>query len=252
MIDGMIFNISRFCIDDGPGIRTTVFLKGCPLRCLWCHNPESQSSLPEIANDGTVYGKKVSVEYVVSEILKDKVFYEKSGGGVTLSGGEPLFQPEFTAEILSKAKENGVSTALETCGYADSDTFLKCIKNADFVMFDIKAVNPENSKRWTGVSNEQIFKNLSRLDNSKKPYILRLPIVPTVNDTDEHFEAVAEIYMSLKNCEGFEVMPYHTLGNYKYGILNREYKLLNIDDADEEKKIRWIEKIQTLLKKSFN
>ncbi len=252
MTEGIIFNISRFCTDDGPGIRTTVFLKGCPLSCAWCHNPESQNLLPETANDGTIYGEKATAEYVINEILKDKVFYEKSGGGVTLSGGEPLFQPKFAAEILKKAKENGISTALETCGYADSNTFLSCIENTDFVMFDIKAVNQKNHKRWTGVSNEKILQNLSLLDKSRKPYILRLPIIPTANDTDRHFEEVAKIYKSLKNCKGFEVMPYHTLGNYKYDALNREYTLLSIEDADEKKKKQWTDKIQSLIKKTVN
>ncbi len=252
MAKGIVFNISRFCTDDGPGIRTTVFLKGCPLRCIWCHNPESQKSVFETANDGTVYGEKVTTEYVINEILKDKVFYDKSGGGVTVSGGEPLLQPEFTSEIFKKSKEAGVSTALETCGYADGDTFLKCIENVDFVLFDIKAVSNENHKKWTGASNEQILNNLYSLDKLQKQYILRLPIIPSLNDDDKHFKDVAQLYKSLKNCKGFEIMPYHSLGNYKYEALGREYALLDLADASKEQKMLWTEKLEYFIKQKTN
>ena len=154
---GKIINITRFCTDDGPGIRTTVFLKGCPLRCIWCHNPESQNPETEVYSDGEIIGKTVTPEEVFKEAVRDKMFYDTSGGGVTVSGGEPLFQPEFTAEVLELCRKNGIHTAIETCGYANRQALQTVLKFCDLVLFDIKETDESKHLEYTGVGQRIIF-----------------------------------------------------------------------------------------------
>ena len=187
-MNGKIFNIQKFCVDDGPGIRTTVFLKGCPLRCDWCHNPESQSVKSEFMfykekcsgcgrcagitvedkdflcynNAKEICGREASSDEVIKEVLKDKIFYDNSGGGMTLSGGEPLFQYDFSMELLKKAKENGIKTAVETCGYT-LKPLEEMSRYVDLWLYDIKILDEELHKKHTGVSNEVILKNLKFL-----------------------------------------------------------------------------------------
>lgn len=285
MTTGRIINIQRFCTKDGPGIRTTVFLKGCPLKCVWCHNPESQSGEREIlfyadkciscgacavnclknchkiengheyrkencVKCGTcekvcptkaieVCGTEISVDQVVETVKKDKEFYEVSGGGVTVSGGEPLFQAEFTIELLKECKKNSIHTAIETCGFADKKTFESVIKYCDLVLFDVKETNAEKHLSFTGAPLESILENLDVLNASDVPFIIRAPIIPTFNDRKEHFESLKKLKESLKNCQAIEIMPYHKIGEYKYGILGRENLLKDLKAPSKESVKNW-------------
>lgn len=283
---GSVINVTRFCTDDGPGIRTTVFLKGCPLSCAWCHNPESQKAPSEIFYDEKkcvlcracetvcrenrhtfaqgvhtfdlaqcsacgdcavvcptkaleMIGKTVCVEEIVNEVKKDAVFYQTSGGGVTLSGGEPLFQTDFCVEILRACKTAGIHTAIETSGFASERDFLRVLEYCDFVLFDVKDTDEERHIRNTGVSLQPIMRNLRLLDEKGVPFVLRLPIVPTFNDDLAHFANVKALAGTLRHCQGVEVMPYHTLGEYKYRLLQRPYACAHIKNPSVEQTEKW-------------
>ena len=286
---GNVLNIQRFCTDDGPGIRTTVFLKGCPLKCLWCHNPESQSRFSEIMYDAgkcigcgscisvcpkkcheitathvflrkdcvgcgkcadvcsakalELYGKEMQAEDVLHEIQRDRMFYDATGGGITVSGGEPLFQPYFTAELLRLCKESGIHTALETCGYASESVFSEVIRYCDFVLFDIKETDGEKHIAFTGVSLKPILRNLEILNEKKIPFVIRAPIIPTLNDREEHFENLSCLRKKFENCERIQIMPYHDFGSYKYEKLGRKYFCEAIKPPTEEKLKEWKQNI---------
>ena len=245
---GEIFNIQKFCVNDGPGIRTTVFLKGCPLHCLWCHNPESQTQEKQIMfypdkcsgcgrchnltiddlefmcfNDAKeICGKTVSSDYVIAEVMKDYEFYKNSGGGITLSGGEPLFQFDFALDILKKAKEHNLHTAIETCGFADSDKIKQIAEYTDLFLFDFKESNPKLHKTYTGVDNILIQKNLSLLNELKKDIILRCPIIPGYNDRKENYDKICELANTLTSIIGIEIESYHAFGENKYLALGKQ------------------------------
>ncbi len=238
-MQGNIINITRFCVDDGPGIRTTVFLKGCPLKCIWCHNPESQKGDIENYVNGEVIGRKADVQEIINEVIKDKIFYETSGGGVTVSGGEPLMQPEFTAKILEGCKEKGISTAIETSGYGTSDALYKILKYCDLVLFDIKETNEENHLKFTGVKQDIILKNLKIINEMKIPFIIRMPIIPGLNDRSEHFIKVKQLSETFEYCKDIEIMPYHKLGKYKYEKLDREYLCKDIEEPSKAQVEKW-------------
>lgn len=252
---GTIFDIQRFSIHDGPGIRTTVFFKGCNLRCLWCHNPESQSAQPQLmfykdkcvgcgeckkvcprafTPDCVSKGDCVAAcrhgaremsgatgmaESVIDTVLRDKAFYKTSGGGVTLSGGEPLLQPEFALEILKACKESGIHTAVETAGNVSFAVFEKILPFVDLILYDIKGIDPENHKKNTGVSNERILENARALAESGKDILFRMPYIPGYNDTEA--PAVADFARSLG--KEVELMAYHEIGMGKYAALGRDY-----------------------------
>ncbi len=245
---GEIFNIQKFCVNDGPGIRTTVFFKGCPLRCEWCHNPESQTQEKQIMfypdkcsgcgrcrnltadnsdficfnNAKEICGKTVLSDYVIDEVMKDYEFYKNSGGGITLSGGEPLFQFEFALDILKKAKENDLHTAIETCGFADSDKIKQIAEYTDLFLFDFKESNPELHKTYTGVDNILIKKNLYLLNELKKDIILRCPVIPGYNDRKENYDKICELANTLTSIIGIEIEPYHAFGENKYLALGKQ------------------------------
>ena len=290
MISGTVLNIQRFCTDDGPGIRTTVFLKGCPLHCIWCHNPESQAKRPELSLDMNncitcgrcssvcpkgchvfdekhtfkadicnscgecvkvcpkqcleLYGKELDSCAVFSEIQKDRIFYDTSGGGVTISGGEPLFQPNFTVDILKKCRESGIHTAIETCGFTDKDTWLSVIKHCDLVLFDIKETDSTLHRRYTGVSFEPILNNLKLINEKGVPFIIRAPIIPTLNDRESHLEALKALCASMQFCKGIEIMPYHRTGEHKYRSLGKKYICKDIPIPTREMTDSWNEAIQ--------
>ena len=270
MSEGWVYDIQRFSLHDGPGIRTTVFLKGCFLRCAWCHNPESQFSLPEVAEfkdrcigcgqcievcpekaitekkwfinraictrcgkcaevcpsrARKIIGKKMTAEDVLREVRKDKLFYKNSGGGITLSGGEPLMQPLFSQKLLRMCKKENIHTAVETCGYANGSGFNKILPFTDLVFYDIKHINPLKHKEFTGKTNELILGNLKKMVEEKADIVIRIPLIPGYNDAKEDITAVAEFLRGLKYTKRIELLSYHRLGEAKYDRIGREYGL---------------------------
>ena len=176
---------------------------------------------------------------VFQELIKDKTFYETSSGGITLSGGEPLYQADFSSQLLRLCKENGLHTAMETSGFASCDTFLKVLRYCDLVLFDIKETSEEKHRQYTGVPLSAILKNLELLDESKIPFIIRLPIIPGFNDDNSHFIKVQNLAKKLDFCQGIQIMPYHKLGAYKYQQLGREYACQQIDEPTKEQIEQW-------------
>lgn len=270
-LEGTIFNIQKMSIHDGPGIRTTVFLKGCPMRCLWCSNPESQNMGLEIAcfksrcidcgycagmcpqgiiengndydiverdkcdlcmvcvnecctNAKKLIGESYSPQTLLDEILQDKSFYGSSGGGVTFSGGEPFMQAEFLLTMLRLCKEVGLHTAVETTGLADTKDLLEAAKYLDLFFVDLKHMENETHKKLTDVGNEVILENLALLAKHHDNIIVRIPVVPGLNDTPENIRASANYVASL-GIRTLELLPYHNLGENKYGQLGMEYTL---------------------------
>ena len=287
---GKIFDIQKFCINDGPGIRTTVFLKGCPLKCAWCHNPESQSGNPQLAYDAgkclgcgrcaavcphgchsfsngvhsfnrskcagcgkcidtscpalSFYGSVADSDEIIVDVLKDKVFYETSGGGITISGGEPLAQSDFCVDLLKKAKEQGLHTCIETSGFASAETIEKTLPFVDIYLFDCKETDPENHKKYIGQDNAVILKNLRMISQSGGKIILRCPIIPGVNDRAEHFSGIAKLAEELDGVSEIQIEPYHNLGKGKYSALGMEYSLESEPVPDSDTAEKWIGEIQ--------
>lgn len=268
---GVIFDIQHYSIHDGPGIRTTVFLKGCPLRCLWCSNPESQRNHPEIMFDTSrcilcgrcievcphkasikqeneiqisrelcqgcatcvalcpgearqITGSIRTVEEVLQEIVKDRLFYENSGGGVTLSGGEPMNQPTFTGALLKLCKDKGIHTVLDTSGYVPMELWDRVLDYVDMILYDFKQMDPEKHKEFTGVSNELILANARKLASQKIPMVIRIPLIPGYNDTDKNSESCARFIKEL-GIINVELLPFHKLCVSKYAKLQKEWKL---------------------------
>jgi len=253
---GIVFDIKQMAVFDGPGIRTTVFLKGCPLRCQWCHNPEGLSVKKELMvspngclkcgkckeacshpEDCIVCGdciracplhlrKVCGVEYeaaaLAKKLLRDKAFLEANGGGITISGGEPTAQPEFLLELLEEI--NGMHRAIETCGYCDEAVFREVLKHLEYVMMDIKHTDPEVHRHYTGKSNDKILCNLEILKESGKPFVIRVPLIPGVNDSHENMEATAQLLKGTQNLERVELLPYHQTAGAKYGMVGRRYR----------------------------
>ncbi len=235
---GRIFDIQRFSVHDGPGVRTIVFLKGCFLRCKWCCNPESQSPKTEtmvVAGKEKTIGYDVTVGEVLEKIKQDRPYYRRSGGGLTLSGGEALFQPDFAVALLRAAKENAINTAMETTGFADFDKVIKrYIPYLDLFLMDIKHINSDKHKEFTGQPNELILENARKIAREAKKLIIRVPVIPTFNDTPEEIEAIAEFTSSLVNVTELHLLPYHRLGKDKYEGLGREYTLEHITPPSKE------------------
>lgn len=226
---GTIFEIRRFAIHDGPGIRTTVFFKGCPLDCWWCHNPEGRC--PEVetftVNAGTNkprragrasqarIGYQASTEIVIAEARRDVIFYDQSGGGVTFSGGEPLFQIEFLQSLLKASKEIGLHTACDTCGYAPAGDFERIYDLVDLFLFDVKLIDDGEHQKYTGVSNELILHNLTVLASKGDKVVIRIPLVPGITDTTENLEGIAAFIEPLKSIRAINLLPYNKLGEDK-------------------------------------
>jgi len=278
---GTILNIKRYAIHDGPGIRTTVFLKGCPLFCEWCHNPESQRKRPEIlyykdqctlcgacisaCKQGAIgvvgdhltldqslcigcgdcvnvcpngarelAGQEMSVERVVKEVVKDTLFYEESGGGVTFSGGEPLLQANFVRAAASRCHRLDIHTALDTSGYASESELMKVADVIDLFLYDIKVVDDAVHLTHTGVSNRNILRNLRVLNEMRKRIWIRFPLVPGVNDDERSLSDLVDLLAPLHAVEAIQVLPYHRAGAGKYSRLGREYTLAETEEPSGE------------------
>lgn len=234
---GRIFDIQRYSIHDGPGIRTMVFLKGCYLRCRWCCNPESQEFKVQSMTVGgktKTMGRDVTVKEVMSEVDKDELYYRRSGGGMTLSGGECLFQPDFSAALLRAAKERGYHTAIESTGCAPYEEIQKLLPYLDLYLMDIKHMDSDKHKQFTGQRNDRILENARRIAKDAKELIIRVPVIPTFNNTKEEIRAIAEFAASLPNVKQLHLLPYHRLGQDKYAGLGRTYTLSSIEPMTEE------------------
>ncbi|MEX2783807.1 glycyl-radical enzyme activating protein [Streptococcus sp. H49] len=229
---GIVFNIQHFSIHDGPGIRTTVFLKGCPLRCPWCSNPESQKHQPEPILDAetklpTTIGEERTVDEIIEEVLKDQDFYEESGGGLTLSGGEIFAQYEFARAILKRAKALGIHTAIETTAFAKHEQFVDLISYVDFIYTDLKHYNTIRHAKVTGVRNELIIKNIHYAFEQGKTIVLRIPVIPHFNDSLEDAKAFAQLFNTLDIRE-VQLLPFHQFGENKYALLKRSYDMAGV------------------------
>ena len=231
---GLIFDIKRFAVHDGPGIRTSVFLKGCPCSCRWCHNPESIKPYPQkisktIFLDGKTFpkeeiiGNSMCVLDVMSEIRKDNIFYDESGGGVTFSGGEPLMQSEFLLELLKECKIENIHTTVDTSGFVNEGKLLEIIDYVDLFLYDLKLINNELHQKYTGVSNKMILQNLLILVNGHKQIIIRIPIIPGITDTNENLEEIIEFLSDFPTIKEINFLPYHNIASEKYKRLDMEY-----------------------------
>ena len=284
---GLVFDIQKFSIHDGPGIRTTVFLKGCSLKCAWCHNPESQevraeiSFLPEkcigcgycfkvcphgchVMEENThifnreqcdrcglctvecyaqaleLIGKKMSVDEVITEVLKDLPFYETSGGGMTISGGEPLTQFAFTKELLERAKREKLHTCIETSGQGPAERLMELIPLIDIFLYDYKETDSTLHADFTGVPNHAILNNLEFLDEEGARIILRCPLIPDMNARDEHLRGIADIANRFSHIEQIDLLPYHPLGRSKSEKIGKTYPMDDAGFVDDEIADGWL------------
>ena len=237
-IKGRIFNIQRFSIHDGPGIRTIVFLKGCYMRCAWCCNPESQSfdiEQMDVGGKMKTIGRDVTVAEVLDEVKKDRNYYRRSGGGLTLSGGESLVQPDFAAALLRAAKEAGINTALESTGCAQYSNIEKLLPYLDTYLMDIKHMDGAKHKEFTGADNKLILENAMKIARDAKQLVVRVPVIPTFNDTEEEILDIAKFASALPNVNRIHLLPYHRLGADKYKGLGRPYTMGDVELIPNEK-----------------
>lgn len=236
-VKGRIFDIQRFSVHDGPGIRTIVFLKGCPLRCRWCCNPESQEFHVQemtIAGKTKIVGRDVTVSEIMEEVEKDRAYYARSGGGMTLSGGESLCQPEFAVSLLRAAKENGINTAMESTGFADYFVIERYLPYLDVYLMDIKHINSDKHREFTSRPNEIILENARKIAQNAKKLIIRTPVIPTFNATVDEIRDIAEFAKSLGTVEELHLLPYHRIGSDKYAGIGREYSMKNIEPPSKK------------------
>jgi pyruvate formate lyase activating enzyme len=244
-MQGIIFDIKHYALHDGPGIRTTVFLKGCPLGCWWCHNPESRSGKifsyqkKEKLNDKVVkiqqtIGRKYTINEVMKEVEKDIVLYEESGGGVTISGGEPFFQFDFLMALLRNFKKNEIHTCVDTTGYIDSEKIIEAAEFTDLFLFDLKHFDDKMHIKYTGVSNKMILDNLLLLDKSGKSIEIRYPLIPGINDDEADLLRMLAFLKKLKNNHLVSILPYHKIGSQKYKRFGIEYKMDGVEEPATE------------------
>lgn len=238
---GRIFDIQKFSVHDGPGIRTIIFLKGCALRCRWCCNPESQAfEIQTMMQNGKekVIGKDVTVREVIDAVKQDMPYYRRSGGGMTLSGGEMLCQSEFATALLRCAKESAINTAVETTGFASWEKIEKMLPYIDTVLMDIKHMDSSKHKEFTTQPNERILENAALIAEHAKKLIIRVPVIPTFNDTPEEIGAIAKFAKSLKGVTEINLLPYHSFGRDKYEGLGREYKMGDLPSPTDEQMLK--------------
>jgi pyruvate formate lyase activating enzyme len=280
MKSGIVFDVKRFSIHDGPGIRTTVFLKGCPLTCWWCHNPESQDAAPELmlrpnrcihcsacvdacpngaltwrqgephtdagrctgcgtctqvcyAEARQMVGQAMTVEDVLDQITRDVAFYDESGGGVTFSGGEPLLQPDFLLSLLQASQAQGIHTALDTSGFAPWEVIDRLRHHTDLFLYDLKLVDDVRHREATGASNATILSNLRALARLGHAIVLRVPVVPGINDDAATIDRIGALAVSLPALRQIDLLPYHPTGSEKYRRLGRDYDLDGVETPPE-------------------
>jgi pyruvate formate lyase activating enzyme len=289
-VTGLVLNIQHFCTDDGPGIRTNVFLKFCSLHCRWCSNPESIGQKPELAykqsqcigakecgrclrppapqgafyivegddkvrvnwdlahdcGEETVslcpsgalslFGRRMTVDEVLEEVEQDSTFYRESGGGITLSGGECLLQPDFSAALLSEARNRGISTAIETAGNVPWEFMVRVLPHVDVMLHDHKLTDPVRHKRWTGADNSRILSNFKRAYEGfpDTTFIARTPLIPGVNDDEDHIRSVLAFIRPHRNVVDYQLLPYHRFGEAKYGFLGKVYELQDFNPPSQE------------------
>lgn len=233
MIRGIVFNIQRYSINDGPGIRTTVFLKGCPLDCWWCHNPESKKSEPEVvfkanrfpAGMNMFVGRELSAAEVMTEIDQDAIFYDESSGGVTFSGGEPLLQFEFLKHLLLECRDRGYHTAVDTSGHAPREVFEEIVSLVDLFLYDLKIIDAQEHLKYMGCDNELIIQNLDYLSSMGKKIWIRIPIIPDINDTEANLHQIVQVLNELPARPPVYLLPYNRLGSSKCAELHQDYRL---------------------------
>ncbi len=290
-IYGNVLDIQRFSLHDGPGIRTTVFLKGCPLSCKWCHNPESWSPAPQLSFNKDkctncmacveacptgahkniagihqvdfeqcelngqcveacaygalkIYGQRMKAKQIINIVKKDYDYYQNSGGGLIITGGEPMYQSEFTKDILQLAQREGIHSCIETSGFAPKGKFEEIAQYVDLFLFDYKVTDSTEHKKLTGVSNELILDNLDYLYNRGSNIILRCPLIPGINDTERHLMGIADIYKKYSNIKYIEIMAYHNMGNSKSHQIGYKVKFPDLENTDKETKDSWIRKLK--------
>lgn len=236
-VKGRIFDIQRYSIHDGGGIRTIVFLKGCPLRCKWCCNPEGQHYNVEkmtLGGKEKNVGQDVTVGEIIDIVERDRIYYRRSGGGLTLSGGESLTQPDFAVALLKTAKERGINTAMESTGFADFSVISRYLPYLDLYLMDIKHMNSAKHKEFTSQPNELILENAKKITDAGARLIVRTPVIPTFNATKEEIGEIAKFASSLKGVTQMHILPYHRIGTDKYKGLNRDYSLTGIEPPSKE------------------
>lgn len=285
-----ITDIQRYSVHDGPGIRTMVFFKGCPLRCQWCHNPETLNSMPELlykeelcigcgeclrrcpagavrvvdgkvktdrevcrlcgmcaeycyAGAREITGRYYTMDEVFEAVMKDMPFYERTGGGVTLSGGEVLMHAKFASRLLKKLKEQNVHTVIETCGYASWDNVRRVVQYTDLVLFDIKHCDEEEHKRFTGRSNQLILENLKKIAEMKKEIIARVPLIPGVNDSLEVLKGIVDIAKKA-GVKELHILPFHQIGTSKWDAAEKDYHFRNVREPDKEEIDKLVKEIE--------
>ena len=238
-MQAIVFDIKRFAIHDGPGIRTSIFFKGCPLSCWWCHNPESCSigiqHLDIEFKGSKTLGWKISTQQLLAEVEKDRVFYEESDGGITFTGGEPLMQAEFLIETAQLFKKVDLHLTLDTTGYAKPEIFKNAVELMDLVLFDIKQMNEKKHFEQTGVSNKMIFQNLEYLIEKGKEVYIRFPMIPGINDDEVNLKEMANYLLSLKEKWRIHLLPYHKIAAGKYQRLGLEDKMFGREEPSEER-----------------
>ncbi|TDX51810.1 pyruvate formate-lyase-activating protein [Orenia marismortui] len=240
MTKGWIHSVESLGTQDGPGIRYVIFTQGCPLRCKYCHNPDTWCMTD---------GQEIEVEDLMDKILRCKSYIDKSNGGVTISGGEPTLQVEFLSELLRKCQEEGIHTAVDTSGYVDQDKFLDLMPNIDLVLLDIKHINDVEHQELTGVSNEKILNTLKLLEDNQKNFWVRHVVVPGINDSIKYIEELSDLLEEFNYLEKVELIAYHELGVHKWETIGLDYELADVEPPKEEnmKKFRDI-----FLKKGIN
>jgi pyruvate formate lyase activating enzyme len=249
---GIVFDVKRYALHDGPGVRVTIHLKGCPLSCWWCHNPEGRSTAPQVlfrperciscggcagvcpSGARETCGKETTVDDVMERILKERIFFDQSGGGVTLGGGEPLFQPGFALSILKECRRHEIHTAVDTCGFVNRSVLMEALPLTGLFLYDLKHMDPEKHKEYTGVDNEVILSNLAALGEAGALIHARMPFIPDVNTDEKNLRSAGAFLRGAKGVARVHILPYHTAAEDKHRRWNLEYKLKGLRPPPED------------------